>query len=93
MSVFIKLFFDPLFLQISAIDEIFDTVVCPGCCFQPAMIPLITDEFIHAIDFFRDIIEMRRNLYENLAALMFSSDLDVLLMLESFDSLLSNFCF
>ena len=57
------------------------------------MIPLITDEFIHAIDFFRDIIEMRRNLYGNLTALMFSSDLDVLLKLESFDSLLSNFCF
>ena len=57
------------------------------------MIPLITDEFIHAIDFFRDIIEMRRILYGNWTALMFSSDLDVLLKLESFDSLLSNFCF
>ena len=82
MSVFIKLVFDPLFLQISAVDEIFDTVVCTGLLFQPAMISLITDGFIHAIDFFRDIIGMRRNLYGNLAALMFGSDLDVLLRLE-----------
>ena len=54
------------------------------------MISLIIDEFIHAIDFSRNIIEMRRILYGNLTALMFSSDLDVLLKLESFDSLLSN---
>ena len=46
------------------------------------MISLITDGFIHAIDFFRDIIGMRRNIYGNLAALMFSSDLDVLLRWE-----------
>ena len=52
------------------------------------MISLIIDEFIHAIDFSRNIIEMRRILYGNLTALMFSSDLDVLLKLESFDSLL-----
>ena len=47
---------------------------------QPAMTSLIVDEFSHAIDFYRNIIGMRKVFYFRLTELMFSSNLDILLM-------------
>ena len=47
------------------------------------MISLIIDEFLHAIDFYGNIIVMRKILYWHLTELMFRSDLEFLLMFWS----------
>ena len=48
---------------------------------HPAMTSLIVDEFSHAIDFYRNIIGMRKVFLFHLTGLMFRLSLDILLIL------------
>ena len=63
MISFMKLF-GSHFPQISAVEIVTNTVVRPGCI-HPALISPIGGEFSHAIDFYRNIIEMQGGFFSN----------------------------